>query len=169
MPKINFHSFSGYITSISDYPESPTENDGCQKFITIQNNDGMIVNFIAAPTTYFLHNEKVRVGDFITGYIDGDRPVILIYPPQYQALVIFKESPFERVSVDYFDENLVSSNGMLQLNISPETPIHLTNGQTFNKNVAQRNLIVRYGPTTKSIPALTTPFEIIVYCRDSIT
>lgn len=165
MPKINFLSFSGYITNIEDYPAPPSENSGCQKFITVQNEDGLIVNFIADPQTYFLHHERVSVGDFITGYYDGDRPVILIYPPQYQALIIVKESPFERVAVDYFDENLVSSDGLLQLNVSFETQIHLTNGQAFTQSVAERNLIVRYGPTTKSIPALTSPYEVIVYCR----
>jgi hypothetical protein len=43
-----------------------------------------------------------------------------------------KESPYQNVKVDYFNWNLVSSNGQLKLNISPFTQILLTNGQAFH-------------------------------------
>lgn len=168
MNSINFQCFSGYITHMEDYPRYPTnEESGCHKFISVQNDTGAIVHFIAGPDTYFVNHDIVTIGDRITGYYDGDIPVILIYPPQYGALIIVKESPYRQVKVDYFDENLLSSDGTLQLNISPETNIFLINGQPFSQSLARRNLIVIYGATTKSIPAQTSPYEVIVYCKSS--
>lgn len=166
MSKINFQSFSGYITLIEDFPAYPvSENTGCQKLISVQDNAGMVVNFIAGPDTYFVNHETVQVGDWITGYYDGDVPVILIYPPQYQALIIVIESPYYQVKVDYFDENLVSSDGTIKIDLASDTPILLTNSQTFTQRPARKNLIVSYGPATNSIPAQTTPYEIVVFCR----
>jgi len=165
MRRINFASFSGYITRIEDFPSYPTDqNSGCSKFITVQNNEGAVVNFIAGPDTYFLNQEIVHVGDWITGYYNADAPAILIYPPQYPALIIVKESQNRQVKADYFDEFLISSDGTLQLNLTPTTPIRLTNGQPFTKNPANKNLIVSYGPATKSIPAQTTPYKVIIFC-----
>ena len=106
----------------------------------------------------------VFVGDEVTGYYDGDAPVPLIYPPQYHALVMVKEHPYQNVKVDYFDEQLVSRDGKLKLNLSSYTSIVLRNGQVFTRNPANRNLIVIYGPTTRSIPAQTIPFQIVVWC-----
>ena len=71
---------------------------------------------------------------------------------------------YQNVKVDYFNNQLVSADGQLKLNIAPNTPTLLTNGQPFSKNPANRNLIVIYGPTTRSIPAQTTPYQIIVWC-----
>ncbi|EEL50371.1 hypothetical protein bcere0022_22650 [Bacillus cereus Rock3-44] len=106
----------------------------------------------------------ISVGDKVTGYYDGNAPVPLIYPPQYRALVMVKDTPYQNVKVDYFDSQLKSSDGQLQLNLSPYTQIVLTNGQPYSKNPTNRNLIVIYGPATKSIPAQTTPYRIIVWC-----
>lgn len=168
MSRINFQSFSGYVTAIEDFMVSPSnDNAGCYKFFSIENEDGALANFIVSPNTYFVDHETVSVGDWITAYYDGDAPAILIYPPQYPALIIVKENPYRQVKVDFFNQDLISSDGMLQLNISSITPILLTNGQILSNNLADRNLIVSYGPTTKSIPAQTTPYEIIVFCRSS--
>ncbi|MCF3944975.1 hypothetical protein [Oceanobacillus alkalisoli] len=166
MSRINFQSFTGYVTSIEDFPMyPPNDNFGCYKFISVQNDAGAVVNFVAGPDTFFLYQEKIQVGDQITGYYDGDAPAILIYPPQYRALVIVKENPYSHVKVSYFNDQLISSDGTLQLNIGRDTQIQLTNGQDFKQSPAGRNLIVVYGATTKSIPAQTTPYEIIIFCR----
>ena len=162
-----FYSFHGTVTMISDFYTGQNGNEeGCVKFITVENGLGAIVNFVVSPTTYFVDHVMVGVGDQVTGYYDGNAPAILIYPPQYQALVMVKNSPYQNVKVDYFNSELVSSDGQLRLNISPNTQIVLTNGQFFSKNPANRALIVIYGPTTKSIPAQTTPYRIVVLCYE---
>lgn len=149
---------------ISDFFTNQNSEEGCYKFITLENELGEIVNFVVSPTTYFVDNVMVSVGDRLTGYYDGDAPTLLIYPPQYEALVMVKDSPYQNVKVDYFNRQLESSDGQLRLNISPYTQIVLTNGQIFSRYPGNRDLIVIYGPTTRSIPAQTTPYRIIVLC-----
>ncbi|PLR98663.1 hypothetical protein [Bacillus sp. T33-2] len=161
----NFYSFHGTVTMISDlFTGQNGEGEGCYKLISLENGLGAIVNFVVSPTTYFVDQVMVTVGDRVTGYYDGDAPALLIYPPQYQAIVMVKDSRNQNVKVDYFNSQLVSSDGRLQLNISPFTQLLLTNGQSFSRNPANRDLIVIYGPATKSIPAQTTPYRIIVLC-----
>ncbi len=161
----NFYSFHGTVTAINDFFTGQNgEREGCYKLFTLENESGAIVNFVISPSTYFVDHEIIMVGDRVTGYYDGDLPVILIYPPQYQALVMVKDNPNQNVKVSYFNNQLLSSDGQLQLNVSPYTQILSTNGQPFSSYPRNRNLIVLYGPTTRSIPAQTTPYRIIVLC-----
>ncbi|WP_449540406.1 hypothetical protein [Ferdinandcohnia sp. Marseille-Q9671] len=160
-----YSSISGTVTMIQDYSVgSDEELNGCFKLMSLVSEDGTIVNFVISPTTYFLDHVMVSIGDRVTGFFDANAPVLLIYPPQYQALIIAKDHPYQNVKVDFFDNQLVSSDGQLQLNISMYTPILLQNNQPFNLPPTNRNLLVVYGPTTMSIPAQTTPYKIIVMC-----
>jgi hypothetical protein len=159
----NFYSFQGIVTTISDFNTGQSD-EGCYKFISIQNGSGAAVNFVVSPATYFVDQAMISPGDLVTGYYDGNAPVPLIYPPQYQALVMVKESPNQNVKVSYFNSQLVSSDGQLKLNLSPYTQSLLTNGQAFTASPANRDLVVVYGAATKSIPAQTTPYKIIVLC-----
>ena len=162
---IKFLSFRGKVTMIDDFKIGQNgESEGCYKLVSVENETGALVNFVVSPNTYFVDHVMVAVGDQVTGYYDGNAPVPLIYPPQYRALVMVKENPYQNVKLDYFNSQFVSSDGLLKLNISPFTPRVLKNGQPFTKNPANRNLIVIYGPTTKSIPAQTTPYKLIVLC-----
>ncbi|HCX47750.1 MAG TPA: hypothetical protein DG757_01630 [Bacillus sp. (in: Bacteria)] len=162
---VNFKSFRGIITQISDFPVGQNgDRDGCYKMMSVEDGVGGVVNFVISPSTYFVNQEVVTAGEWITGYYDGDAPVPIIYPPQYRALIVVKESNLQHVKVDFFNQQLVSSDGQLQLNLTPSSVISLKNGQPFTKSPANRNLIVIYGPTTRSIPAQTTPYEIVVWC-----
>ncbi|MEB9972527.1 hypothetical protein P4K82_13180 [Bacillus cereus] len=160
----NFQSFEGTITMINDFVTGSNEEKGCNKLISVDNGYGNQINFIVKSNTYFIDYTAVVVGDKITGFYDANVPAPLIYPPQFQAIVIAKYIPYQNVKVDNFNESLESSDGKLKLNISPSTQILLTNGQFFTGNLINRNLIVIYGPTTMSIPAQTTPYKIIVLC-----
>jgi hypothetical protein len=165
MRMINFYFFQGTITMISDFLIGQNgEAEGCYKLVSVLDDTGATVNFVVEPSTYFVDHEMVAVGDRVTGYYNGNAPVPLIYPPQYRALIMVKENPDRNVKVDFFNSQLVSSDGFLKLNISPYTQILIRNGQLFTSNPANRNLIVVYGPSTKSIPAQTTPYKIIVWC-----
>ncbi len=137
---------------------------GCYKIISVDDGYGATVNFVVAPTTYFVDHAMVAVGDRVTGYYDANAPVPLIYPPQFRALVMVRDTAYQNVKVDHFNRRLESSDGTLKLNISPTTRILLENGQAFTGSPANRNLIVVYGASTRSIPAQTTPTSIIVMC-----
>lgn len=160
-----FSSFSGTVTMIQDHLISSEEElQGCFKLMSLSSEDGTIVNFVISPTTYFLDHVIISIGDRVTGFYDVNVSVILIYPPQYQALIVIKDSPYQKVKVDYFNNQLLSSDGQLQLNLSRYTPIFLQNDQPFTLYPANRNLLVVYGPTTFSTPAQTNPYKIIVIC-----
>jgi len=160
----SFLSFSGVITMIHDFEVEPNAGSSCYKLVAVDNNQGLTVHFIIEPTTYFVDHFMMRIGDRVTGFYDANVPVPLIYPPQYRAVVIAADSLHQHVKVDFFNEHLESSDGQLRLNISPSTRILLENGQQFTGDLTNRNLIVSYGATTKSIPAQTTPTQIIVMC-----
>jgi hypothetical protein len=164
MGKINFMAFRGVVTDIEDFMMGDPNEAGCDKLISVTDESGSIVRFVVSPDTYVVGQEMIIEGDLVTGYYDGDAPVILIYPPQYPAIVMVKENPHRHVKVDFFDSDLISSDGQLMLTLTPSVPIVLTNGQAFSGIPANRNLIIIYGPTTKSIPAQTVPYQVIVLC-----
>ncbi|MFE4764037.1 hypothetical protein [Bacillus mycoides] len=160
----NFQSVEGTITMISDFATGSNEEMGCNKLISVNNGYGTLINFVVKPNTYFIDYATVAIGDKVSGFYDANAPVPLIFPPQFQAIVMAKYKPHQNVKVDYFNEQLESGDGKLKLNISPSTQILLTNGQFFTGNLVNRNLIAIYGLTTMSIPAQTTPYKIIVLC-----
>lgn len=161
---IAFGSFSGLITKIDDFRTGNGESIGCHKLMTVKNKDGSIVNFVISPSTYFVDHTMMKVGYAVIGFYDSNAPVPLIYPPQYQAIVMSRLIRGQNVKVDYFNNQLVSSDGTLKLNITPSTEIEIQNGQAFTGNPSNHVLIVVYGPTTRSIPAQTMPYKIIVRC-----
>ena len=160
-----FATYRGTVTRIEDFSPSPKDTlGGCYKLMSLENEGKVVVNFVISPETYFVDHEVVEVGDEVTGFYDANAPAILIYPPEYPAIVMAKDTEYQKVYVDYFNNELISSDGNLKLNITPTTPMLLRNDQPFNGYPGNRYLIVVYGPTTKSIPAITTPYKIIVLC-----
>lgn len=161
----NFQPFHGRLTMIQDFwTNASGEGLGCYKLMSVENKQGDLVNFVVAPTTYFVDHVTMSVGDIVTGFYDANEPVPMIFPPQFRAIVMTRDTNYQNVKVAYFNNQLISSDSTLRLNIAPNTEILLENNQTFNRNPANRNLIVVYGFTTKSIPAQTTPYRIIVMC-----
>ncbi|MBX4261384.1 hypothetical protein KTC96_00960 [Clostridium estertheticum] len=161
----NFQPFHGLITMINDFWIDETgKNAGCYKLMSVEDGYGNLVNFVVGPTTYFVDHVMVTLGDIVTGFYDANAPTVLIFPPQFRAIVIAKDLLYQNVKVDYFNNNLVSSDNNLKLNIAPWTQIVLENGQSFTQSPTNRNLIVVYGATTRSIPAQTSPYKIIVMC-----
>ena len=160
-----FQPFRGMITMINDFLiDESGEGSGCYKLMSVENGYGNSVNFVVQPDTYFVDHVMVSLGDIVTGFYDINAPVPLIFPPQFRAIVMTRDSLYQNVKVDYFNNQLVSSDNTLKLNIFPWTKIVLKNEQAFTGNPANRNLIVVYSPTTKSIPAQTSPYKIIVMC-----
>jgi len=160
-----FNSYTGTILTIEDIRLDSRDSFGCNKLITIEDRDRNIIDFIVTPETYFVDLAVAEEGDMITAYFDANAPVPLIYPPRFRALVIVVGTDEVNSKVDYFNRQLVSSDGMLQLNISDTTVIMLQNGQPFYQDPGNHILIVLYGPSTRSIPAQTTPYTIIVLCQ----
>ncbi|WLV24553.1 hypothetical protein QR721_13055 [Aciduricibacillus chroicocephali] len=160
---VQLKAVQGVIAEIEKY----REDDNCTLVFNIVSHSGFneITRFVITPDTYAIDQETLKVGDSVTAWYDANRPVILIYPPQYEAVAIGRNHPGLMLKGDFFNSQLISSDGMLQLIPAPETVITQTNGQIYPGNPANHNLIVIYGPSTKSIPAQTTPQRIIVFCK----
>lgn len=160
-----FLSFRGIITKIDDFWTSTSTKDlGCYKIFTLEDTEGNIVNFIVEPFTYVVDNVVLSAGDIVTGFYDASAPVPLIFPPQYRAVVMALDTQYRNVTVDFFDSQLINSDGTLKLNLAPYTQIVIRNAQPFTKSPANHNLVVIYGASTKSIPAQARPYKIIVLC-----
>lgn len=156
----NYIPFEGIVTKISNF-----NNDACSLLFEVQNATKGIVNFVITPDTYFVNQTKITVGMPITAFYDGNAPAILIYPPQYQAIVVSPNNQRTNIKVSRFDRNLISEDGTLKLNIGRNTDIVMENGQSYRGTLQNKNLIVLYGASTRSIPAQTTPDKIIVLCN----
>lgn len=161
----NYQSISGMVAAYEDYPIGDAAAQGCYKILTLKSADAQVTNFITSPYTYFVDDFMLSSGSRVTVFYDADAPVPLIYPPQYRAVVVAQDNRNRNVTVGFFDSNLVDSTGMLKLSIVPSTKIILRNGQRFTQNPANHYLIVVYGPTTRSIPAMARPSEIVVLCK----
>lgn len=159
-----FASISGIIISIESFPAAIDDQTSCSLIIGLRSDNENLTYFIIDPTTYFVNHVTLKKGDYITAFYDTSLPVILIYPPQYRAVVIAKRSRNYFVKVDYFDEDLISSDNQLKLNISRQTQRLLPNNQIYLGNLENKNLVVLYRYTTRSIPPITTPTQVIVLC-----
>lgn len=149
---------NGVIQSIS-----PLENDCCSRLITLSTTDGP-VNIALTSTTYVVQESRLRAGMTVTAFYDPNLPVPLVFPPRYQAVILTRRNPREMVTVAFFDDNLIATDGSLALNIGPSTEILSSNGQPFTCDPGGQYLIVYYTTTTRSIPPQTTPRRIIVMC-----
>lgn len=160
----DFAEVRGEIVGIEEFYTDNEEEAGCNKIYSVEDGRGDIVNFFISPGTYFVDQAMIQIGDYVIGFYDSSLPTLLIYPPRYNAIVMAVDSRFRNVTVDTFNRQLINKSGTLKLNIGPDTLITLTNGQAFTGNLENRNLIVIFTATTRSIPAQTTPEQIIVLC-----
>ena len=90
-----------------------------------------VFNIVVGEETVVVDNTGKRVelkeGMDFTAYVDGNKPMILIYPPQYSPdLVIVQTEEIGFAEVAQFDENF--ANESLKLNISDETVIQNLSG-----------------------------------------
>lgn len=156
---------STYYTGITGVIEriSSMQRECCNQLVSLRTMNGTI-NFVLSPRTYVTDNTPLRTGMRVTAFYDANLPVPLIYPPQYQAAFISRTEPGENVIVAYFDENLLSGETPLKLNIDPSARITTANGQRYTCSPGNNLLMVYYSATTRSIPPQTSPDRILVFC-----
>lgn len=139
------------------------------KLFTVGQDDN-VFNFYVDDKTivYDEHGNEIelKIGDTISLSVYADQPMILIYPPQYAppVVIVEKDDTANSVKVTQFDENFLSDDGKLKLNLNEESVIINTKGEKVPaKELKNYNAIVFYGPTTKSIPAQAAPEKIVVF------
>lgn len=151
-----YRAFAGKVMKIADYG-----SEGA-KMISLESAEGLPANIIVTPDTYVLDNAPITQGSLVTVFYDASLPMIMIYPPQYVAEVIVVGEIHQNLKVDVFDQDLVSADNTLKLNLAETTEILTPDGKDFIGELANKKLLVIYGATTKSIPAQTIPTKIIV-------
>lgn len=161
----SYGSVRGTIVDMMPMRIGNRRTDGCMIFATVEDVDGNTVNFIIHPSTYVVDFTTLTMGMMCTFWYRADAPVPLIYPPQYNAVVIAEERNSRMVDVSFYNSSLVNEDQTLQLNIDGSVELRTTNNQYFQGNPANHNLVVIYETSTRSIPAQTTPGKVVVLCE----
>ena len=146
----NYQQVTGVITEIN------RGNSCCSQMVSVRTNSE-VINFIVSADTRIIDSVRLRRGMRIAAFYDMTLPVPAIYPPRYQAELITMLRGGQNAKLDYFDDDLVSADNTLRLNISPMT-------NSFTCSPRNMELLVYYTTSTFSIPAQTTPQKIIVMC-----
>lgn len=158
MADMNLVPVTGIVQNIT-----PMRDNCCELLVSVRSFDG-IINFVVGSDTYVINEVRLRPGMSVIAFYDANLAIPLIFPPQYRAVIIGRKNPNENVYAGYFDDDLISEDGSLQLNITPATDVVTSNGQRFNCEPGGQLLIVYYSASTRSIPAQTTPRRVIVLC-----
>ncbi|MFF2177826.1 stalk domain-containing protein [Lysinibacillus sp. NPDC058147] len=107
---------------------------------------------------------KLQKGDKVTAYTYANKPMLMIYPPQYNPEVIVVETKeMGTVEVDFFNKELVNTDNTLKLNVGKETELLSLSGKKVKaEDLAEQHLLVFYTIATMSIPAQTPPSKVVV-------
>lgn len=152
-----FKSITGKVKEVRK-----SDTDKNTTYVLLDSIDGGEAYLVLTKDTYFVDNEEIRVDSEVTGYYDANAIMLMIYPPQYEAVAIQVSNQGQSIKVDLFDTNLTSADHMLKLNISKDTLLVTKDGKTFKGDLSNRKLAVFYSSSTRSIPAQTTPSKVVV-------
>lgn len=155
--KTKYLMATGVVKEVKDY-----HADKNAKFISVVDENGAPSNIIVATDTYIVDNAEINEGTQVIYFYDATKPMIMIYPPQIKADVIAVMDDSRIIKVDIFNQDLVSHDYSLKLNISEDTEIILSDGTLYQGELAHHKLAVIYDLSTKSIPAQTNPKKVIV-------
>jgi len=148
-----YKSFSGVITEVTKSGDT---------IIMIEKADESTVGFLVTDDTYVFEGVSLVPGQKIKAFYDVALPAPAIFPPRYIAAVIAGVSASGNVFVGCFDENLLSSDNELKLNIGANTVIVDRSGKSYDGDPGGRRLAVVYAVVTMSIPAQTSPSKVVV-------
>ncbi|WP_458415026.1 stalk domain-containing protein [Schinkia sp. CFF1] len=161
----NFMKVSGVISKINmdgELPKLIVENTEKTTETHFPIPDQVMI--FNSATTEQLTKDSLTEGLQIDVYYDKSKPMLMIYPPIItpEIVIVNDETKMGFVKVALFDENLVSLDHQLKLNVADDTILLNDKGEKINvDDLKGKELIVFYSVTTKSIPAQTTPSKII--------
>lgn len=171
---VDMENMAGYIK----YHGKITEINKNEKYLSIRVMDdesnpynGFIfyifedVILLDDMTKDFIDKDALKVGMEISTFYSKNTEMLLSLPGQLTpgVIIVRNSEEFVDIKVDKFNKELISADNMLKLNISEDVEILDLTGKEINKeNLEDKDLIVFYTFTTRSIPAQTTPVKIIV-------
>lgn len=136
-------------------------------YYTVKEGENTNVFVVNADTLVFDNTGKeikLQKGDKVTAYTYANKPMLMIYPPQYNPEVIIVETKeMGTVEVDFFNKELVNTDNTLKLNVGKETDLLSLSGKKVKaEDLAEQHLLVFYTIATMSIPAQTPPSKVVV-------
>jgi len=165
----NFVKFQGVITDITNDKNElaltvvTDEEEPITTIFTLDKN----VLFFNGTNGEPVKKESFQKGQKIEAYYDKNKPMILIYPARItpEFLIVHDKEEIGFVKVAKFDQNLISLDRELQLNISKETEIRNEDGEAITQgDLDGKELIVFYSFTKRGmegVPDLTTPKKVV--------
>lgn len=117
-------------------------------------------------TEEVVKSESLEVGMKLDVFYHKNTPTTMSIPAQLtpDIVVIQDEEVMGTTYVGEFDEELVSLENSLKLNMSEETIIVNSKGEALEaEDIAGEVVMVFYTISTKSIPAKTTPSKVVVF------
>ncbi len=158
--EVFFKSVSGVIKEISLVD---TEGDKKLQFLSVEDENKELCTLVVSSDTFLVNENPIEVDKKVLAFYDAQAPMLAIYPPRYSAAVLAVDMPEDvSIKVDRFDSELVSSDNELKLNVSEDTEIISKDGKPYKGELKNKNLVVIYNFTTRSIPAQTNPIKVIV-------
>jgi len=158
-----------------DYEPTDFELDPDLEFDFGQN----VAYIVVHNTTLFPFDTEFNVGDMVTAWYNTNAPMIMIYPPRYNAEILAVNAPEEfRVAADRFTAweggQWLSQDGMFAFSIGEDTEVFLTYGALgfselfeadeffIEADIEGQRVIVLYGMSTRSIPEMAVATKIII-------
>ncbi len=162
----NYSTVYGIVGSVTPFYTTVSDHS-CSLLISVNTQSMGQINFVVSPQTFVLEQHTFGQGESIIGIYDTSVPVPLIYPPQYQAVVLAQNTFGYRAALNYFDEDLLSVDQTMKLNIPSDgsTQVLLINGQNFIYNPGDHYLFILYMSDSMNPEVEVTPQKIIVFCN----
>lgn len=110
---------------------------------------------------------ELEVGTQVTGFFSNVGPMTMSIPAQVAAVALVTADAALSVTADHFvqyedTDSLINDAHTLRINIDSNTLIQDVAGNAVDWDLTGRNLVVVYGVSTRSIPALATPSLVVV-------
>ncbi|WP_438312758.1 stalk domain-containing protein [Sporosarcina sp. FA9] len=159
----NYMKFSGIIQEVetSDKGNMVTVVNDTDIIMVLRiTDDALLLN---SDTTEQMKKDELKKGATVEAYYDKNKPMLLIYPAQVTPeIVVLKGEVTGEVKISKFDDEFLSLDNELKLNISEDTILLNQKGEKIEEaDLHNKELAVFYTWTTFSIPPQTSPSKII--------
>lgn len=165
---IAYIEYSGKITDVLNDGDNLSilvegkDKKGQEKIVFHIDEDMPI---LSQKTKEFIERKDIQEGSEITVFMKENAPMTMSIPPQTtpEAIVINDSEEMGTVKVAHFNKDLVDADNELKLNVSDDTIIVDIDGEKVDKeDIQDKDLMVFYTMTTRSIPAQTNPEKVVV-------
>jgi|GEM_PF-5934113 len=148
--KSSYEKFSGKIVEVT--------KNGLNRRITVQSNSKEKRTFEINSSTYIDTNVKISKNANVICFYDKSK----VSSSKYTAIAIVNVSKDTAVFLGKFNNNLVDETNVLKLINTNKSNIISKTGKKYTGSLKNKVLLVFYTISTRSIPAQTTPFKIVV-------